>query len=102
MAPRCAAQVVAGASFASRRRRRYPPFARRSQPAGRACSTSASKPTDSAFMPLDNAAIARVLSEIGDLMELKGENPFKIRAYRSGADVVAGSPEQVAGLTAVQ
>ena len=34
--------------------------------------------------PLDNAAVARVLSEIADLLELKGENPFKIRAYRNG------------------
>ncbi|MEM9158894.1 MAG: DNA polymerase/3'-5' exonuclease PolX [Verrucomicrobiota bacterium] len=29
--------------------------------------------------------IADVLSEIGVLLELKGENPFKIRAYQSGA-----------------
>ena len=29
--------------------------------------------------------IADVLSEIGMLLELSGENPFKIRAYQSGA-----------------
>ncbi len=29
--------------------------------------------------------IADVLSEIGTLLELKGENPFKIRAYQTGA-----------------
>src|SRR5437868_5042774 len=29
--------------------------------------------------------IADVLSEIGLLLELKGENPFKIRAYQTGA-----------------
>jgi DNA polymerase (family 10) len=29
--------------------------------------------------------IADVLSEIGTLLELKGENPFKIRAYQAGA-----------------
>jgi DNA polymerase (family 10) len=29
--------------------------------------------------------IADVLSEIGTLLELKGENPFKVRAYQSGA-----------------
>jgi DNA polymerase (family 10) len=50
-------------------------------------------------MPLDNLAVARILGEIGDLLELRGDNPFKIRAYRSGADVVANSPEPVAGLT---
>ena len=32
---------------------------------------------------MDNLAIARVLAEIGDLLEIKGENPFKIRAYRN-------------------
>ncbi|MDO8543300.1 MAG: helix-hairpin-helix domain-containing protein [Opitutaceae bacterium] len=29
--------------------------------------------------------IANVLSDIGTLLELKGENPFKVRAYQSGA-----------------
>ena len=29
--------------------------------------------------------IADVLSEIGTLLELKGENPFKVRAYQAGA-----------------
>src|SRR5262245_49457588 len=53
-------------------------------------------------MALDNVAIARVLGEIADLLELKGENPFKIRAYRSGADLVANTPEPVAGLDAAQ
>lgn len=43
----------------------------------------------------DNTAVARVLSQIADLLELKGENPFKIRAYRNAADVVAHAAEQV-------
>jgi DNA polymerase (family 10) len=50
--------------------------------------------------PLDNPAVARTLGEIADLLELKGENPFKIRAYRSAADSVAASAESVAGLDA--
>ena len=29
--------------------------------------------------------IAVVLDEIGVLLELKGENPFKVRAYHAGA-----------------
>jgi DNA polymerase (family 10) len=53
-------------------------------------------------MPHDNLAVARILSEIADLLEVRGDNPFKIRAYRSGADAVANSPEPVAGLTDVQ
>ncbi|MGH9383960.1 MAG: DNA polymerase/3'-5' exonuclease PolX [Vicinamibacterales bacterium] len=48
--------------------------------------------------PLDNVAVARVLSEIADLLELKGENPFKIRAYRTAADVVGHAAEPVAGM----
>ena len=32
--------------------------------------------------------LAEVLEEIALLLELKGENPFKIRAYRSGAETV--------------
>ncbi len=47
-------------------------------------------------MPLDNLSVARILGEIADLLELKGENPFKIRAYRNAADVVASNPEPVA------
>lgn len=48
--------------------------------------------------PLDNKAVARTLSEIADLLELKGDNPFKIRAYRNAADIVSHAAEQVAGL----
>ncbi|HTQ31231.1 MAG TPA: DNA polymerase/3'-5' exonuclease PolX [Opitutaceae bacterium] len=34
--------------------------------------------------------IADVLNEIGTLLELKGENPFKVRAYQAGARAVEG------------
>ena len=50
--------------------------------------------------PLDNLSVARILGEIGDMLELKGENPFKIRAYRNAADIVAQNPDPVAGLDA--
>src|SRR3954470_5536896 len=49
---------------------------------------------------LDNLAIARVLGEIGDLLEIKNENPFKIRAYRNAADTIAHLGEPVASLPA--
>ena len=48
--------------------------------------------------PLDNKAVARTLAEIADLLELKGDNPFKIRAYRNAADIVSHAAEQVSGL----
>lgn len=51
---------------------------------------------------MDNLAIARVLGEIADLLEIKGENPFKIRAYRTGAETVASAAEAVGALTAAQ
>ena len=39
-------------------------------------------------MALTKNEIAEVLEEIGVLLELKGENPFKIRAYGAGARVL--------------
>jgi DNA polymerase (family 10) len=47
---------------------------------------------------LDNAAVARILREIADLLEIKDDNPFKIRAYRNGADIIANHPHEVATL----
>lgn len=51
---------------------------------------------------MDNAAIARLLVEVADLLEIKGENPFKIRAYRNAADTVASSGPGVAALSAAE
>jgi DNA polymerase (family 10) len=45
---------------------------------------------------MDNRAIARILREIADLLELKDDNPFKIRAYRNGADISANHPHELA------
>jgi DNA polymerase (family 10) len=38
---------------------------------------------------MQNAAVAAVFDEIADLMELAGENSFKVRAYRRAAEAVA-------------
>ena len=51
---------------------------------------------------MDNLSIARLLTEAADLMELGQENPFKVRAYRNGAQVVAARTEPVASMNAVQ
>ena len=45
---------------------------------------------------MDNLAIARILREIADLLEIKDENPFKIRAYRNSADIAANHPHELA------
>jgi len=42
-----------------------------------------------------NIEVARVFNELADLLELKGEDFFKLRAYRKVARVVAGLPEPV-------
>jgi DNA polymerase (family 10) len=42
---------------------------------------------------VNKTEIAAVLVEIGTLLELKGENPFKIRAYQSGARVLEALSE---------
>jgi DNA polymerase (family 10) len=47
---------------------------------------------------LDNAGIARILRETADLLEIKDENPFKIRAYRNVADIASNHPHDLAAL----
>jgi DNA polymerase (family 10) len=48
---------------------------------------------------MNNLALARVLGEIADLLEIKAENPFKIRAYRNAADTIAHLAEPIAALS---
>jgi DNA polymerase (family 10) len=45
--------------------------------------------------PLSNAEIARHLSSAAQLLAAKGENPFKVRAYRRAAETIAGLPNSV-------
>ena len=51
-------------------------------------------------MPVDKDAIAAVLAEIGTLLELKGENPFKTRAYHNAARILEGLTEPIEDLVA--
>lgn len=44
--------------------------------------------------------VAEVFEHIALLLELKGENPFKVRAYRTGAEVVTSHPEDIMALAA--
>jgi len=44
---------------------------------------------------MENRAIARMLSETADLMEISAEDSFRIRSYRTAAGVIEGHPEQV-------
>lgn len=51
-------------------------------------------------MPVHNADIASVFNEIADLLQIEGENPFRIRAYRNAARTVQGLGRNVAELVA--
>lgn len=49
---------------------------------------------------LDKFGVARALREIGEFLELDGENPFKVRAYENGARAVEGLSEELGALVA--
>ena len=49
---------------------------------------------------MDKDKVAEILIEIGVLLELKGENPFKTRAYTNGARTIEGLNEPLATLVA--
>ena len=44
---------------------------------------------------MKNTAIARVFNDIADLLELKGENAFKIRAYQKAARAIEHYPREL-------
>lgn len=48
---------------------------------------------------MKNQEIAKIFNEIADLLELKGENPFRIRAYRRAAMQIEGLPKDVSQVT---
>lgn len=47
---------------------------------------------------MDNERVAEILEEIGVLLELKGENPFKARAYANAARALESVREPLAAL----
>lgn len=46
-------------------------------------------------MPVHNADVARVFDQVADLLELAGENPFRIRAYRNASRMLTGLGKSV-------
>jgi DNA polymerase (family X) len=49
---------------------------------------------------LENREFSRILSETADLMEIAGEDGFRIRSYRNGAAAIEGYPESISGILA--
>jgi DNA polymerase (family X) len=47
---------------------------------------------------MENREIARLLAETADLMEIAGEDGFRIRSYRNAAGVIEGYPEPVSAI----
>ena len=47
---------------------------------------------------MDNKAIANIFYETADLMEINGDDSFRIRSYRRAAEALEGTPTQVAAL----
>ncbi|MGD8631502.1 MAG: DNA polymerase/3'-5' exonuclease PolX [Gammaproteobacteria bacterium] len=50
-------------------------------------------------MPVHNEDIAAVFDEVADLLEIEGDNPFRIRAYRNGARALRALGRDVHTLT---
>ncbi len=66
---------------------------------GRAGSRGASPGGETASLKqMENRAIARLLYETADLMEIAGEDSFRIRSYRNAAGVIEGHPEQICAI----
>lgn len=51
-------------------------------------------------MRITNQEIARIFQQIADLLEIQGENPFKVRSYRRSAESLRGLPEEASQLHA--
>jgi DNA polymerase (family 10) len=59
-------------------------------------------PSNATGSGVDNRALSQVLGEIADLLEIRGDNAFKIRAYRTAAETLATWPQAVAQLNEQQ
>ena len=46
-------------------------------------------------MPVQNAEVAAMFDQAAELLEIEGENQFRVRAYRRAARVIEGLPQSV-------
>jgi DNA polymerase (family X) len=51
-------------------------------------------------VPVQNAEVAAMFDQAAELLEIKGENQFRVRAYRRAARTIEGLPQSVKNLLA--
>src|SRR6516164_6270764 len=51
-------------------------------------------------MPVQNAEVAAMFDQAAELLEIQGENPFRVRAYRRAARVIETLPQNVRSMLA--
>ena len=47
---------------------------------------------------MDNKAIATLLHETADLLEIDGQDSFRVRSYRNAAEAIEALPQQISDL----
>src|SRR5258708_15378350 len=50
--------------------------------------------------PLTNGDVALIFERIADVLDIQGENPFKVKAYRNAVDTLRSLDQPVSRLTA--
>ena len=53
-------------------------------------------------MPVQNAEIAAMFDQCADLLEIEGENQFRVRAYRRAARTIEGLPQSVRSMLSAE
>ena len=51
---------------------------------------------------MENIEIAAALDEVGDLLEIQGANPFRVRAYRNAVRTVRGLTRSLASMVGAE
>jgi DNA polymerase (family 10) len=58
-------------------------------------ASSGNAAIDFGAMPVQNAEIAAMFDQTADLLEMRNENPFRVRAYRRAARTIESLPQSV-------
>ena len=57
-------------------------------------------PSSTTRLPMETARIAQILDEMGTILEIQGENPFRCRAYHNAAQVLGNLPADLSDMIA--